>query len=302
MSKVLVHKAVEPDNLSVGGKKRFTSLVESLVQGYGDDAWVQPKYDGVYAQFIFSDGPGWQAFSRTGQLLKSVGEGIMDAFYTKALAERQYMGELWLQGQTHQVINGRSRKQSPQYLELKLFDSIQPDYDEEYHERYDYLFDGGDVAVTPNLPMAGKVFVIDDLYDQALALRNRGSSAYDGLILRDPHGLFVPGRGTNGETIKVKPRASSSFRVVGTTKGQGNRKGGIGALIVDLGAGLHNEVGTGLSAAQVMEDPKLVVGRIAEVEYLGVTPDGKLREPSFKVYRNDVTEPDVLDHTRETED
>ena len=85
---VLVHKAVEPDDLSVAGKKRFAELVLALVNG-SDGAWVQPKFDGVYAQFIFSDGEGWQAFSRTGQHLKSVSDAILDVFYAKALPERR---------------------------------------------------------------------------------------------------------------------------------------------------------------------------------------------------------------------
>lgn len=303
---VLVHKAVEPDNLSVAGKKRFEGLVMSLINGY-DDAIVQPKYDGVYSQFIFDKKAGWQGFSRTGQLLKSVGTEILDPLHDFGLTERRYIGELWVPQEAHQVINGRARKQSPQWLELKLFDSVQQ-FDgaatgiasEPYVERYDYLIEGGNISKVPNLPMVGKIFVLDDLYDQALALRNRGSSAYDGLILRDANGLFVPGKGTNGETIKIKPRAEADLRVVGTTRGVGNRAGGIGALVVDLGGGKHNEVGTGLTFKDVAEKPKDVIGRIATIEYLGVTKDGHLREPSFKTYRFDKDEADTI--TPETED
>lgn len=301
---VLVHKAVEPDNLSVAGKKRFEGLVLSLINGY-DDAWVQPKYDGVYSQFIFDPKVGWQGFSRTGQLLKSVGQEILDPLHAFGLTERRYMGELWVPQEAHQVINGRARKQSPQWLELKLFDSV-ADIDakvglgETYAERYDYLIEGGNVSKAPNLPMVGKVFDIGDLYDQALALKNRGASAYDGLILRDANGLFVPGKGTNGETIKIKPRIEKDFRVVGTTRGVGNRAGGIGALVVDTGGGKRSEVGTGLTIKDIAEKPKDVIGRIATVEFLGVTKDGHLREPSFKVYRFDKDEADVL--TPDTED
>lgn len=300
---VLVHKAVEPDNLSVAGKKRFEGLVMSLIGGY-DDVIVQPKYDGVYAQFIFDSKLGWQGFSRTGQLLKSVGQEILDPLHAFGLTERRYMGELWVPQEAHQVINGRARKQSPQWLELKLFDSVHEEphgiIPEQYAERYDYLFEGGNISKAPNLPMVGKVFVLDDLYDQAMALRNRGASAYDGLILRDANGLFVPGKGTNGEVIKIKPRSEADLRVVGTTRGIGNRAGGIGALVVDLGGGLRNEVGTGLTMKDIAEKPKDVIGRIATIEYLGVTKDGHLREPSFKTYRFDKDEADTI--TPETED
>lgn len=294
---VLVHKAVEPDKLSRAGKARFAALVEDLIQG-GRDAIVQPKYDGVYAQFIHLEKAGWAAFSRTGEHLLSVGHDILDVFERTALVGRRYMGELWLPGQAHQTINGRARKQSAQYLELKLFDSVtmnalDPMRDEPYIERYDYLFEGGPIEAVKNLPYRGKINVLDDLYDAAAALKGRGSSAYDGLILRDANGLFVPGRGTDGEVIKIKPREEKDFRVVGTTRGQGNRAGGIGALVVDLGNGVTCEVGTGLTQKEIF-GPDLT-GHIVTVEYLSVTKGGLLREPSFKVVRFDKTEADVLE-------
>lgn len=303
MSKVLVHKAVEPDKLSMKGKKTYLALVEDLILD-GTRAWVQPKYDGVYAQFVFSDGQGWEAFSRTGQKLLSVGEPILDVFYTQALPERRYMGELWLPGTQHQTINGRARKQSPQHLELKLFDSVLMGHehsDQPYFERSEYLFEGGMVEAVKRLHLIGKVHVVDDLFDLAAGLKNRGASAYDGLILRDSAGSFIAGAGKDGEVIKIKPRAERDFRVVGTTVGVGNRAGGIGALVVDLGGGNHSEVGTGLTAKDVMEEAS-PVGRIATVEYLGITKDGKLREPSFKGYRFDKDEADTLDFTEQQED
>lgn len=288
---VLVHKAVEPDKLSKKGKKRYVELVADLITS-GGEAALYPKYDGVYAQFIHDDREGWRAFSRTGQRLLSVSEPILDQFYGRGLSHRRYMGELWLPRTAHQKINGAARKQSPQHLELYLFDSAddRAPY-ETYAQREDYLFEGGGVVKRVRQHHVA-VNVVDDLFDAAAALKNRGASAYDGLILRDKLGLFVPGAGKDGETIKIKPRAEGDFRVVGTTRGVGNRAGGIGALVVDLG-GRTTEVGTGLTQAEVFEKDS-PVGRIATVEYLGLTSGGLLREPSFKGYRFDKTEADVL--------
>lgn len=288
---VLVHKAVEPDKLSVKGRKRHAALIADLIAGRHGDAWVQPKYDGVYAQFVFEDKAGWAAYSRTDQRLLSVGEPILDVFYTKALPERRYMGELWLPGTQHQTINGRARKQSPQHLELMLFDSVEFGHlGQSYEERYEALFEGGQVSIVPNL--RPEINVEDDLYDLAETYKRR-TSAFDGLILRDPWTGFTPGAGKDGEVIKIKPRAEGDFRVVGSTAGVGNRDGGIGALVIDLGGGKRCEVGTGLTNSDVFERAS-PVGRIATVEYLGVTKDGKLREPSFKGYRFDKDTADVL--------
>lgn len=294
MSKVLVHKAVEPDKLTAKGRKRYDRLVESVIQA-SNGALVQPKHDGVYAQFIFDEEDGWKAFSRTGENLKSVSEEILDVFYTKGLQDARYMGELWLPNTAHNEINGRSRKHSPQYLNLILFDSVLDGQENmPYRERLDFLLEGNSVVKpVSNLPVGGKIFSEGDLYDMARDLVSRGSSAYDGLMLKDANGVFVPGAGRDGEAIKIKPRASGSFRVVGVTKGLGNRAGGIGALILDLGGGVTGEVGAGLSMADVFD--RDFIGKIVEVEYLSVTKDGRLREPAYKVIRNDVTEPDVLE-------
>lgn len=303
---VYVHKAVEPDKLSREGKKRFATLTTALIQG-DPQAMLLPKYDGVYAQFLYDAATkSWQAFSRTGERLLSVGPAITDVFDVKALHDFAYIGELWLPDENHSTINGRARKQSVQHLELKLFDS----YDRtdvvasgtdhtSYLNRRDFLFSGGPVSIAPIMPTAHRINVLDDAYDLARELTLR-PSAYDGLILRDAGAYFVPGRGTDGEIIKIKPRRSGDFRVVATTPGIGNRDGGYGAFVVDLGGGVRSEVGTGLTQAEVFGDDP--VGRIAEVEYLAVTPAGKLREPSFKRFRDDKTEADVLDFTQQEQD
>lgn len=293
---VLVHKAVEPGNLSKAGKARYAELLRSVEAGDAR-AGVYAKYDGVYAQFIHTDGPGWQAFSRTGEPLLSVSQELLDSFFIHALVDRRYMGELWVPGEQHSVINGRARKQSPQHLELKLFDSVHlrdgQQGTEDFGSRTEFLFDHRLISRAQRI-VVPEGTTEDGLYDLARDLKNRGASAYDGLILRDMDGYFIPGAGKDGETIKIKPRASGDFRVVGTTRGVGARAGGIGALIVDLGGGVHTEVGTGLTKVQWEEDPAEVLNRIAEVEYLGVTPAGKLREPSFKAYRFDKKVADVL--------
>ena len=305
--KVYVHKAIEPDDLSVKGKKRYAALIADVL-GPNEFAIVQPKHDGVYAQFLFDEGlQMWRAWSRTGEEYLSVGQdsGIIKAFDQTANIDRGYIGELWLPSVQHSVINGRARKKSPQYLELVLFDSFDrtatdTEDRETYRERMEYLFKGDSVSVVRNLHVRDKLFHENDLYDMARELTRRGPSAYDGLMLKDANGLFKPGRGKDGEAIKIKPRKSGDFRVVGTTKGKGNRAGGIGALVVDLGNGSTCEVGTGLSMVDVFD--RDFTNKIVEVEYLGVTKDGKLREPAYKAIRHDKTEADILDFTKKTED
>lgn len=289
---VSVHKAVEPDNLSVAGKKRYQKLLAGLAGlpgGYR--AIVQRKYDGVYAQAVYNPAAkAWEFFSRTGQRLKSIDRPIYDVFDAKALPERRYNGELWLPNHAHSDINGRSRKQTPQFLNFILFDSFDPAKPEEiYEDRLEYLFHGGGVVTKASpVPFEGSEA---DLYDEARSVTGL-TSAYDGLMLKDLDGLYVEGRGKDGEFIKIKPRKTIDLRVVGTTEGVGNRKGGIGALVVDLGGGKTNEVGSGLTMADVFD--REFLNLIVEVEYLGLTKDGHLREPVYIRTRHDKTEPDML--------
>lgn len=293
---VLVHKAIEPDDLSVKGRTNMELLIGD--EGLTPRAIVQPKYDGVYADFQFDFGIGhWVAHSRTGEPLPSVSATILKSFEAHALPGRRYMGELWLPGTEHSVINGRARKQSPQALEVRLFDSYNPTAaTETYDMRREFLFTHGKVEAVQDVPVDLGTS-LDELYELAGKLVRRGSSAYDGLILRDRDGFFVPGKGRDGETIKIKPRKTGDFRVVGTTPGVGNRAGGIGALVLDLGGGITSDVGAGLTQ-DIIHGPS-PINQIAEVEYLGLTREGRLREPSFKSFRFDKKEADTIHKTAE---
>ena len=65
-------------------------------------------------------------------------------------------------------------------------------------------------------------------------------------------------------------------------------------LHVDLGGsywdGVNVQVGSGLTDVlreQIWKDKELFIGRIIEVRYQEVTPDGSLRFPTFVCFRND---------------
>lgn len=299
MTKVLVHKAVEPDNTTVAGRENYDSLLDWFAKPLRSAPPIlQPKYDGVYAQFIYCENFGWQGFSRTGELLLSVDNVIKNALYYNALPGRRYVGELWLPHTQHAVINGMARKKTPQPLGLRLFDSFDPDQEEPYALRKQYLFTAGPVVEVRNLSISD-ISSEKDLYDLARSFTGQ-SSAYDGLILRNPWTPHTPGDGRSGGIFKIKPRNTGDFRVIGTTPGKGKHAGKVGALVLDLGGGVTCEVGTGLSDADREQDGNWL-GLIVEVEYLSVTKDGKLREPSFQRVRWDKKVADVLPGN-ETED
>ena len=300
MTQVLVHKAVEPANTTAAGRANYDSLLDWFDRRPRTALpIVQPKYDGVYVQFVFDKSHGWQGFSRTGELLPSVDDTIKDALYSTALKDRRYVGELWLPHTQHAVINGMARKKSPQPLGVRLFDSFVPDEEEPYALRREYLFTSGPVVEVNNLNIAD-IHCEKDLYDLARSFTDR-ASAYDGLILRDPWSPHIPGDGRGGGIFKIKPRKTGDFRVIGTTPGKGKHAGKVGALVLDLGGGVTCEVGTGLTDSEREQDGNWI-GLIVEVEYLAVTKDGKLREPSFQRIRWDKKTADVLPGNETPED
>lgn len=297
---VLVHKAVEPDNLSVKGKKRLEMM---LMTG---EYVAQPKLDGVYCQIVnvgdAAEYPGgWAAFSRTGEFLPSVRPEIL-AQFSEADPSWRFIGELWRPFTPHSDINGMARKKSVQpALELHLFDvagGCMGDWG--YRRRHNQLVAGkwrNGIEVVQNLPIGNVPVALDFieyLYELAAKMKAK-PSAYDGLVLKDSEGLFVPGNGKDGGSIKIKPRHSGDFLCVGTAPGLGNREGGMGAAVVSLGGGVTCEVGTGFNIADVHDrGAAYFVGKILEIEYLAITKDGRLREPVYKSVRFDKTEPDVL--------
>lgn len=106
--------------------------------------------------------------------------------------------------------------------------------------------------------------------------------------------------------LKCKAEESEDLRVVGFYEGQGKYEGMLGGLVVIRGEEVFVDIGGGFSDAQrkqlwveCIEDkannvgggptsePGKVIGRLIEVEFHEVTPDGSLRHPRFKMFRND---------------
>jgi len=307
---VLVHKAVEPKNLSKAGKQRFADLLGN------PNAIVQPKYDGVYCQLVDEGGPSgahYVAYSRTGERMPSVSQLILSFYNAHGTADR-YIGELWAAGTSHADLNGAARRQYEQpQLAFVAFDAdwgVPVQYTTRLRHLRD-MWKPERMVISPKTWLLSND-TLDDLYAMAKEFKDDPAGAYDGLMLKDPLGMFIPGDGKGGEVIKIKPRNSGDFRVIGVVEGKGKAAGMAGALVLDLGGGVTCEVGTGLDDDtrkdywrwwDMRGDSNMValhgakyttVERIDEIEYLAITKDGKLREPSFKSTRWDKSVADVL--------
>ncbi len=140
---------------------------------------------------------------------------------------------------------------------------------------------GGPIKIVPRY-LVSSVSEIDALYE---SVRARG---LEGLIIKTPDANYVTKR--SHAWLKIKNEESVDVRIVGYEEGTGKYAGMLGALIVDH-AGVRVNVGTGFSDSQresFWADRQLLIGRLCEVEYHEITPDGSLRHPRFRRFRDSL--------------
>lgn len=126
----------------------------------------------------------------------------------------------------------------------------------------------------------------------------------EGLIIKDPDAFYH--RRRNHAWMKIKAEESTDVPIVGYEEGTGKYAGMLGAIIVAFDKKCHENgahganhdhegavrvnVGSGLSDSQrksFWEDRDELPGRVIEVEFHEITPDGSLRHPRFKRFRDD---------------
>jgi len=297
MANELVHKPVDLAKV----KKARRQILEQ--PGYLDSEFIaMPKYDGccaiIHVHKCAGDSSTIRCTSRTGEPVRSM-DHVLDSILERSpVGDFVLFGEAWIQGKDFAYISGKFRQYDncPE-LGIVLWDAVSA---EEYeHGQSDVpfqyrLFDlnhffGGwwsdHVRVT--------AYYTPDYAGmdcRHLAQQYVEQGGYDGLIMADPDGYWIKGNGTGGEKIKIKPTLSFDLEVVGTAPGKGKHEGRIGNLIVRYKDGKLLGVGTGLSDADRERDDW--VGKIIEVEAMGHSNDGSLREPRMKAVRHDKDKAD----------
>lgn len=294
----LIHKAVEPENLTKAG----AASIDDLYMTH----FAQYKYDGcnMLAIIRLNDDGNYEVhkFSRTGEPVLSmdhIDAKLIETFKGYAISHSAWVvfGEAWQEGRTQQQISGDFRRHSNSPgLTFVLFDHMT--YADFYNGRCDSAYGlrytglttaarrtGMHVAETFNPGSYGNGRALRD------ALLERKSVGFDGLIYRHENTPWVAGSGTGGGIIKDKPDYSFDLLVLGVTEGTRANKGKVGALTCRFKDGTTVDVGTGLTK-QERESwwavPSFIVGKIVQVEAMGFTANGNsLREPRFKGIRFD---------------
>ncbi len=167
---------------------------------------------------------------------------------------------------------------------------------------------------------------VSDVFDDGEALFAAAQAQrFEGIVAKRPDSVYEPGRRSRA-WLKIKTHGRQEFVIAGYTKGQGNRAGRFGSLLLAVSeeGGLRyvGNVGTGFGHAEIerllgllrplerpttpfAEAPKLPKVRkadivwvepklVCEVEFAEWTHDGRLRAPSYQGLREDKTTDEVL--------
>ena len=112
-------------------------------------------------------------------------------------------------------------------------------------------------------------------------------AGYEGAMVKTIDAPYRFGR--SYDVMKVKEFHDVDLPIIGLEEGTGRHAGRLGAVKIEFN-GVAVKVGSGFSdeeREQVWNDQESFVGRIIEVRYQEVTPDGSLRFPTFVCFRND---------------
>jgi ATP-dependent DNA ligase len=300
MADYIIMKAVEFDKLPAKFKKQHGNVQALVDAGY----WLQAKYDGCMG--IASIFPGQPDLcrmrSRTGEdytascghILEALGNALANA--PRCNTPAIIIGEVWqpIDEAAFPEVSGKFRRQKPSpELKFVINDFLPLGFNtvDSYRVRYARLnqFFGDDpddiirIACTVVPPQA----LTSDVTGYAIELQGRGG--YDGAIVRNPDAGYTVGTVKNGEIIKVKPTLSLDLPVIRLECDRGEKTGRDVYSVCVRYRGVDSMVGSGMphDRASCPEN-----GQIVEIECLGITADGKLREPRFKGIRFDKLEPD----------
>lgn len=99
----------------------------------------------------------------------------------------------------------------------------------------------------------------------------------EGLVVRRPEALYVPGR--SADILKVKKYRDMEAVVKAYNPGSGKNLGRLGSLLVELPDGKQFKIGTGFSAQERENPPP--IGAVISFKYYGFYKSGLPKFPSF---------------------
>ena len=254
---------------------------------------IEPKLDGIRCFTIVKNGTV-QMFARSGKLITNFEKTLTPQFLK--LGDGCYDGELMGQDFTalmRQAYRKESVDTTGTYLALFDYLPIEEWESKEAkmpcHERYEVLLDKlSDSYVDLSLIQPVERETVESDYDVIKEQHDLyASEGYEGAMVKFLDAPYKFGRGY--EVMKLKEFHDVDLPIEQLIEGTGKHAGKLGSVKV-LFNGVEVQVGSGFSdelREAMWSDQESFLGRIVEVRYQEVTPDGSLRFPTFVCFRND---------------
>ncbi len=257
-----------------------------------EEVAVEPKLDGIRYFAIVENG-SVQFFTRSGKIFPNIDPTICNDLLK--LGDGCYDGELM--GDDFVSLMRQAYRKDPDlsdvyfavfdYLPLEEWKSQTPKMS--CHYRHEKLLDkltDNDIDFKKIVPV--ERVICDATYEEIRALHDEWvTDGYEGAMIKDLSAPYCFGR--NYSVMKLKAFHDVDLEIKGFTEGAGRHRGKLGAVVVDYN-GVDVQVGSGFSDGlreQVWNDKENFTGRMIEIRYQEVTPDGSLRFPTFVCFRND---------------
>ncbi|WP_020677543.1 DNA ligase [Geopsychrobacter electrodiphilus] len=234
---------------------------------------MSEKLDGVRASW-----DGHQLRSKQGNLFHP------PAAFIQGLPPFPLEGELWGGRGSFEQTVGIVRREKPcaDWLKLKFAIFDLPETTNDFTTRMRKAKDWFDQHPSSHAFLIPQILVRDrdHLRHELDRIERLGG---EGLIVRQPHALYTPGR--SAEILKVKSYQDAEARVIAQLPGKGRNQGRMGALLVELDDGTRFKIGSGFSDAERESPP--APGTLITYKYYGRFQSGLPKFPSFLRIRSD---------------
>ena len=263
---------------------------EKRLEGKSEVA-VEPKLDGIRCFAIVENGEVL-LYARSGKLISN-----FDATIGKELSQLPngcYDGEIM--GEDFTALMRQAYRKENVVTDgtyLSIFDFIPMNEwktrnsSTPCRDRYESLVTAmtkGDFSFLEVVPR----HIVDADYCDIKSLHDEFvQQGYEGAMVKDLDAPYKFGRGP--EVMKLKAFHDVDLKIKRLLEGTGKHSGKLGSVVVVYN-GVQVQVGSGFSDElrdTIWADPDAFIGRIIEVRYQEVTPDGSLRFPTFVCFRND---------------
>lgn len=255
--------------------------------------FAQPKLDGVRVVADVNVEAGVvQWFSRSGKPFTTfdhLNEVMVEMVKATGRKRSRFDGEV-VTGSFNKTVS-EARKKRAQALDAQyhIFDWIDDDVaPQPYRDRYQALWS----RLTPTDDRI-QIVPITEVRSQEAAdgvYQKHLDAGFEGTMLKDPDAPYQHKR--SYAWMKLKEEQSIDVSIIDWVPGTGKYLDMIGALTINHN-GIFVNVGSGLTDELRSVNPDTLMGRLIEVSYQHETPDGSLRHPRFKRFRDTEHAPGI---------